>query len=192
MEEDVLRKLIERLEPEVYGKVLERLRTDEQTRRLQLIRARQDAQRELQGQEAQAAAYEKAKAPKAGGGPVPRGDDAIIGEIRMFAGNYAPEGWALCNGQWLPIAGFQALFSVISTTYGGDGKDFFALPDMRGRVPVHQGQGIGLGPRQPGQKSGAEAVQVCADAEVSARAPAELCVSFIIALNGMFPVRSDR
>jgi len=70
-----------------------------------------------------------------------------LGEIRMFAGTFAPVGWALCNGQLLAIAAStdtEALFNLIGTTYGGDGQSTFALPDLRGRVPIHQGQGPGL------------------------------------------------
>ena len=65
--------------------------------------------------------------------------DPYLGEIRMFAGNYAPEGWAFCNGQTLPISQYEALFSLIGTTYGGDGQTTFALPDLRGRLPIHAG-----------------------------------------------------
>jgi len=64
-----------------------------------------------------------------------------IGEIRMFGGNFAPAGWDFCEGQLLPISEFEALFNLIGTTYGGDGQNTFALPDLRGRVPVHQGAG---------------------------------------------------
>ncbi len=63
----------------------------------------------------------------------------FIGEIRMFAGNFAPSGWALCDGQVLPIAENDALFTLIGTTYGGDGQETFALPDLRGRIPIHSG-----------------------------------------------------
>lgn len=70
--------------------------------------------------------------------------DPYIGEIRMFAGNYAPVGWLFCDGQLLPISGNGALFNVIGTYYGGDGTSNFALPDLRGRAPVHQGNGFGL------------------------------------------------
>ena len=62
-----------------------------------------------------------------------------IGEIRLFAGTFAPAGWAFCNGQLLPIAENDALFTLIGTTYGGDGQTTFALPDLRGRIPIHQG-----------------------------------------------------
>ncbi len=62
-----------------------------------------------------------------------------VGEIRLFAGNFAPYHWAFCNGELLPIARFQRLYSVIGTTYGGDGRVTFALPDFRGRAPMHQG-----------------------------------------------------
>jgi microcystin-dependent protein len=65
-----------------------------------------------------------------------------IGEIRMFAGNFAPDGWAFCDGQVLPISGNDTLFNLIGTTYGGDGQDTFALPDLRGRLPIHQGNGF--------------------------------------------------
>jgi microcystin-dependent protein len=66
--------------------------------------------------------------------------EPYIGEIRMFAGNFAPQGWAFCNGQLLSIAENDVLFSLIGTTYGGDGQTTFALPDLRGRIPVHQGR----------------------------------------------------
>lgn len=66
--------------------------------------------------------------------------EQYIGEIRMFAGSFAPVGWAMCDGSLLPISQFDALFALIGTTYGGDGQTTFALPDLRGRVPIHQGQ----------------------------------------------------
>lgn len=69
----------------------------------------------------------------------------MVGEIRMFAGNYAPGGWALCDGQQLSVHDNAALFAVVGNLYGGDGKDTFALPDMRGRIPVHRGAGYSLG-----------------------------------------------
>ena len=64
------------------------------------------------------------------------------GEIRMFGGNFAPAGWMFCEGQLLPISEYETLFNLIGTTYGGDGQSTFALPDLRGRVPVHQGNGF--------------------------------------------------
>jgi microcystin-dependent protein len=82
----------------------------------------------------------------------------FVGEIRIFAGNFAPRGYAFCNGQLLPISQNQALFSLIGTFYGGDGKATFALPDLRGRVPIHMGQGPGLSPYVQGQLGGAENV----------------------------------
>ena len=84
--------------------------------------------------------------------------DPFIGQIIMFAGNFAPQGWALCDGQLLPISQNSALFAILGTTYGGDGRVSFALPDLRGRVPVHPGQGPGLSPYALGQKAGAENV----------------------------------
>ena len=71
--------------------------------------------------------------------------DPYVGEIRMFAGNYAPAGWLFCEGQLLSIAENAVLFQLIGTTYGGDGINTFALPDLRGRLPIHQGPGIVLG-----------------------------------------------
>lgn len=67
-----------------------------------------------------------------------------VGEIRMFAGNFAPAGWMFCEGQLLPISEYETLFNLIGTTYGGDGQSTFALPDLRGRVPVHMGNGFTL------------------------------------------------
>jgi microcystin-dependent protein len=82
----------------------------------------------------------------------------FIGEIRLFAGNFAPQGWALCNGQLMAISQNTALFSLLGTMYGGNGQTTFALPDLRGRVPVHRGQGPGLTPRTQGEQSGSETV----------------------------------
>jgi microcystin-dependent protein len=70
--------------------------------------------------------------------------EGYIGQVILFAGIFAPRGWAFCNGQLLPIAQYSALFSLIGTTYGGDGKNTFGLPDLRGRAPIHFGQGPGL------------------------------------------------
>ena len=82
--------------------------------------------------------------------------EPFLGEIRAFGFNFAPRGWAMCNGQLLPIAQNTALFSLLGTTYGGNGQTTFALPDLRGRVPVHMGQGHGLSNRIQGEQSGEE------------------------------------
>ncbi|WP_421697591.1 phage tail protein [Ancylobacter sp.] len=84
--------------------------------------------------------------------------DCCIGEIRLFAGAYAPRGWAPCNGSLLLIAQNHALFSVIGSVWGGDGEKTFALPDLRGRVPIGSGEGPGLTGRWPGQTGGTEHV----------------------------------
>ncbi|MCA1592527.1 MAG: tail fiber protein [Acidobacteria bacterium] len=84
--------------------------------------------------------------------------EPFIAEIRMFGGNFAPRGWALCNGQILPIAQNTALFSLLGTTYGGNGQTTFALPDLRSRIPVHAGQGPGLSNYSLGQGGGNESV----------------------------------
>lgn len=89
-------------------------------------------------------------------------DNPTIGEIAMFAGNFAPRGWAFCSGQILPISANQALFSIIGTTYGGDGRTTLALPDLRGRVPINTGGTSGTGPGlstyRLGARSGLERV----------------------------------
>lgn len=86
--------------------------------------------------------------------------EQYLGEIRMFAGNFPPKGWALCNGQILPINQNQALFSLLGTTYGGNGQSNFALPDFRGKVPVHFGQGPGLSDYSLGQTGGSETATI--------------------------------
>ena len=68
-----------------------------------------------------------------------------VGEIRMFAGNFAPAGWMFCEGQLVPISEYETLFNLIGTTYGGDGQETFALPDLRGRLPLHMGGGFTIG-----------------------------------------------
>lgn len=84
--------------------------------------------------------------------------EPFVGEIRMFAGNFAPRGWAFCDGQLLAVSQNDALFSLLGTIYGGDGRTTFGLPDMRGRIALHQGTGPGLSPRRLGSKAGAENV----------------------------------
>ena len=80
----------------------------------------------------------------------------FIGEIRMFSGNYAPSGWALCDGQLLTINQNDRLFSLLGTIYGGDGETTFGLPDMRGRIPLHAGTAPGLSSRQIGSRGGSQ------------------------------------
>lgn len=108
-------------------------------------------------------------------------NEPLLAEIRLFSGNFAPRGWALCNGQILPINQNQALFALLGTTYGGDGMRTFALPDLRDRVPVHAGEGVMLGERAGslGLSSGSQ----------QAETPAYLGLNFCIALQGIFPSR---
>jgi len=84
--------------------------------------------------------------------------DPFVAEIRIFPFNFAPTGWALCDGQLLPISQNTALFSLLGTTYGGDGKSTFALPDMQGNAPMQPGQGQGLSLRDLGEQSGVESI----------------------------------
>ena len=133
------------------------------------------------------------------------GMDPFIGEITMFAGNFAPRGWALCDGQLLPISQNSALFSILGTTYGGDGRTTFALPDLRGRVAIHPGNGPGLSDYRLGQKGGAETITYPSISAVtqnggkkaltSRGAPASNIqpyntVNYIIALQGVYPSRN--
>lgn len=137
--------------------------------------------------------------------------DPTLGEIAIFAGDYAPSGWALCNGQILPIAQNDALFTLIGWVYGGDGRTTFALPDLRGRFPVGMGMGTGpgLSDRDQGQSGGAESMELPV-AEVAVPSPVQggpramaappdariatvppyLALNFIIALHGVYPSRS--
>ncbi len=84
--------------------------------------------------------------------------EPFVGEIRMFAGNFAPRGWAFCDGQLLAVSQNDALFSLLGTIYGGDGRTTYGLPDLRDRIPIHAGTGPGLSPRRLGSKGGQEKV----------------------------------
>jgi microcystin-dependent protein len=130
--------------------------------------------------------------------------DQFVAELRIFPANFAPKGWALSNGQLLPISQNTALFSLLGTQFGGDGKSNFALPDFRSRMPM--GQGAGLSSRVVGEAGGAETITLQGLAIPSAPAspvsasvgyrPQPLTISpflvlnFIIALQGIFPPRS--
>lgn len=102
-----------------------------------------------------------------------------LGEIRIFAGNFAPQGWAFCNGGLLSISEYEALFMLVGTTYGGDGQTTFALPDLRGRTPVHQGGSLMLS--QTAMPAAAASQQ---------QSPPWLSLNFIIALLGIYPTPS--
>lgn len=129
--------------------------------------------------------------------------DPFIGEVTLFAGNFAPRGWAKCEGQLLPIAQNTALFSILGTTYGGDGRTTFALPDLRGRVAIHPGRGPGLSNYKLGQKGGFEsAISTTAlrgsltlggtangGSAISTIQPYNT-VNYIICLQGTYPSRS--
>jgi microcystin-dependent protein len=86
--------------------------------------------------------------------------DPFVGEIRMFGGSFAPAGWAMCQGQLMSISENDTLFNLIGTTYGGDGQETFALPDLQGRVPVHMGTGPSGVSFQIGEKAGSESVTI--------------------------------
>jgi microcystin-dependent protein len=111
----------------------------------------------------------------------------FIGTILMVGFNFAPVGWALCEGQLLQISQYTALFSLLGTTYGGDGIRTFALPDLRGRMPICMGQGAGLPVYVIGESGG-----IGGPAAVAPQVPADkfLVVNFIIALYGVYPSRN--
>lgn len=132
--------------------------------------------------------------------------EPFIGEIKMFGGNFAPRGWAFCDGQLLSIASNTALFAILGTTYGGDGRTTFGLPDLRGRFAMHPGTGPGLSQRRLGERGGEEthahpAIDYQgqnkvpfdsrnAAADRASNLPPYTCVNFIIAVQGIFPSRS--
>ena len=131
--------------------------------------------------------------------------EGFIGEIRLFAGNFAPRNWAFCNGQTLPISQNNALYSILGTTYGGDGRTSYGLPDLRGRVPIGVGRSPGLIGVVQGQKSGSTyetvATQVNLIApdslgvklqhrDVTIPAPKTLGLRYIICMQGIYPSRS--
>ena len=95
--------------------------------------------------------------------------DPFVAEIRIFPFNFAPKGWAWCDGQLLPLSQNTALFSLLGTTYGGDGKSNFALPDLQGRAPMHPGQGPGLSLHDLGETGGSETVTLL-ESEIPAHA----------------------
>ncbi len=95
--------------------------------------------------------------------------DPFVAEIRIFPFNFAPKGWARCDGQLLPLSQNTALFSLLGTTYGGDGKSTFALPDLEGRAPMHPGQGPGLSLHDLGETGGSETVTLL-ESEIPAHA----------------------
>lgn len=105
--------------------------------------------------------------------------DAFLGEIRMFAGNFSPDGWSLCNGQLLPISQYTTLFSILSNRFGGDGQTTFALPDLCARVPMHQGTGSGLTQRTVGQTGGSATVTL-----TQAQMPSHTHTAMAIATTG--------
>lgn len=137
-----------------------------------------------------------------------KAQEGMIGEVKIFAGNFAPRGWALCQGQLLPIAQNNALYSLLGTTYGGDGRTTFGLPDLRGRTPIGVGTSPGLTEIRQGYKYGVElnkigvrkviikqgdSTEVGVDELIvrplENRQPS-LGVHYIICLNGIYPSRS--
>ena len=116
--------------------------------------------------------------------------EGFIGEVKLFAGNFAPRGWALCQGQLLAINQNQSLFSIIGTTYGGDGRTTFALPDLRGRAPLGTGSGPGLTPVSLGQKFGPNSGSRPNPQARQQNKQGSLGMNYIICLQGVYPSRN--
>jgi microcystin-dependent protein len=132
--------------------------------------------------------------------------EPFVSEIRMVGFNFAPRGWAFCDGQILPINQNQSLYSLLGTTYGGDGRTSFALPDMRGRMPVHNGSEVRQGAKfgqvyEPQSITAIQSIAVARDIATSSstasvmqgvndRVAPYIGISFTIALTGLFPSRS--
>jgi microcystin-dependent protein len=121
--------------------------------------------------------------------------EPFVGEIKMFAGNFAPRGYAFCDGQLLATSQNDALFSLYGTIYGGDGNTTFGLPDLRGRIPVHAGQGTGLSNRRLGQKTGSERVTLTLNEIPShthtAQASNNIATSITLSNNVLAKVETD-
>jgi microcystin-dependent protein len=116
--------------------------------------------------------------------------DPFVGEIMLFAGNFAPQGWAICAGQLLPISQNTALFSILGTTYGGNGQTTFALPDLRGRAPIGAGQGPDLPSHDLGESSQGQTVEASAGGTEEAQTLPYLSLNYCIALQGVYPSRN--
>ena len=115
--------------------------------------------------------------------------DPFVAEIRIFPFNFAPTGWAFCNGQLMPIAQNTALFSLLGTTYGGNGQGTFALPNLQGSAPMHPGQGPGLSPHGLGEASGSETVTLV-PAQIPAHTHTLQAVNAVASLNAPAPDRA--
>ncbi|MCA9939937.1 MAG: tail fiber protein [Anaerolineales bacterium] len=115
--------------------------------------------------------------------------EPFIGQIILFGGNFAIRNFAQCDGQLLPISQNTALFSILGTMYGGDGRTTFALPDLRGRSPLHYGTGPGLPNYALGQRGGGGAVAAATEPDAP-RLPNYLALNYQIALMGIFPSRN--
>lgn len=130
-----------------------------------------------------------AAAPVSEKSNAPESMDGMIGEVRLFAGNFAPRGWAFCEGQIMPINQNQALFSILGTTYGGDGRTSFGLPDLRAKAPVQPGTSNGLPSLRLGQASMVAANNSLSEGRRS-NSHGLLGLNYIICLQGVYPSRN--
>jgi microcystin-dependent protein len=116
--------------------------------------------------------------------------DPFVAEIRIFPFNFAPKGWALCDGQLLPLSQNTALFSLLGTTYGGDGKSTFALPNMQGNAPMHAGQGPGLSLYDLGETGGSDTVTLL-ESEIPAHTHGMMSAPTIVAADSNIPTSNS-
>ena len=129
-----------------------------------------------------------------------KAQDCVIGTVTTFAGNFAPVNWAFCNGQLLPISQNTALFSILGTNYGGDGRSSFGLPDLRGRAIIHAGSGPGLSTKTLGQRSGTETASASGSGDFQTDGTGTksgvnnmqpyTAINYIICINGIYPSRN--
>ena len=122
--------------------------------------------------------------------PAKAGDSPWLGEIAMFGGNFCPRGWAAADGQLLAISQYSALFALYGTIYGGDGRTTFALPDLRGRAPIHVGRGPGLADARLGDRSGGYEVNRGPRSDITGTRTATLAINYCVSLLGIFPSRN--
>ena len=122
--------------------------------------------------------------------PVHAASDPFVGEVMMTAANFCPRGWAEANGQLVSINENTALFSLLGTTYGGDGRTTFALPDLRGRTPAHVGGGRDVPQLKPGQMGGNTSVARDPAASGTVRTQPTLGLRFCVAIQGIYPSRN--
>lgn len=116
--------------------------------------------------------------------------EPFVGQVMITASNFCPRGWIEANGQLIAISSNEALFSLFGTTYGGDGRTSFGLPDLRGRIPIHKGEGPGLLPRELGSSVGSDFVKITEGDKETYAGPPSLTLLYCVAYVGIYPSRN--